>query len=118
MRKVVEQLVDDLTGEEIPAGEGETIRFSIGGSSYEIDLSEKNVKKFNEALKPFIDVARQTGRQSAPAARTRRTSSRSTSRWSAGYGVVREWAQANGIEVSKQGRVADSVMEAYEAAHK
>ena len=36
--KVVSVLFDDVTGEEIVAGRGETLTFALDGVSYEIDL--------------------------------------------------------------------------------
>jgi len=40
----------------------ETVRFGIGGSQYEIDLSAKNATTFRRQLAPFIDHARKAGR--------------------------------------------------------
>ncbi|HEY0249592.1 MAG TPA: Lsr2 family protein [Gryllotalpicola sp.] len=119
MKKVIEQLVDDLTGDVIADGAGETIFFAFDGRSYEIDLSEKNAAEFREALKPYAEAGRRTSALTTPrpVARTRPRGASSASHWSAGYAAVREWAQANGIEVSPRGRVADSVMTAYEEAH-
>jgi hypothetical protein len=119
-RKVIETLVDDISGDEIPKGAGKTIAFSIDGKSYEIDLSDKNAEKFTKALEPYISAARKTSASTAttPARATRaKGGAKATSRWSAGYATVRAWAQENGLEVSEKGRVADSVMQAYEDAH-
>lgn len=120
MRKVVEQLIDDLTGEPIAEGDGKTVAFSFEGKAYEIDLADENVDAFREALAPYIKAARAAS-GSAPARVSRASSGSRSSRstkWSAGYAAVREWAEQNGIAVSPRGRVANSVMEAYEAAHK
>jgi hypothetical protein len=120
MKKVIEQLVDDLNGDVITDGNGETISFAIDGKSYEIDLGEQNAAALREALKPYIAAGRRSSALAGPArqAASRPGKSSSASHWTAGYAVVREWAQANGIEVSPRGRVADSVMKAYEDAHK
>ena len=121
MKKVIEQLVDDISGDVIADGEGETVSFAIDGKSYEIDLGEKNAAKLREALQPYIAAGRRSSALSSPARQAATRASRpgsSASHWSAGYAVVREWAQANGIDVSPRGRVADSVMKAYEDAHK
>lgn len=119
MKKVIEQLVDDISGDVISDNTGETVYFALDGKSYEIDLGEENAAKLRSALEPYIAAGRRTSALQAPA---RQAASRSTkspsSHWSAGYAVVREWAQANGVEVSPRGRVADSVMKAYEDAHK
>jgi hypothetical protein len=119
MKKVIEQLVDDISGEEIRDGAGETVFFAIDGKSYEIDLGAENAGKLRDALQPYIEAARRTSALQAPARQAISRAAKSAgSHWSAGYAAVREWAQANNIEVSPRGRVADSVMKAYEDAHK
>lgn len=119
MKKVIEQLVDDISGDVIGDGAGETVFFALDGKSYEIDLGEKNATKLREALQPYISAGRRTSALQAPARQAAaRISKSAASHWTAGYAVVREWAQANGIDVSPRGRVADSVMKAYEDAHK
>jgi hypothetical protein len=59
--KVVVTLEDDLDGG--PAEE--TVRFGIGGTEYEIDLSKKNARAFRKQLAPFIEHARRASRRSA-----------------------------------------------------
>ncbi len=123
MRKVIEQLVDDISGEPIGAGEGSTLTFALEGSTYEIDLTHENANALRGALEPYITVAR--ARRGGASAGQPRATSRGTGRvratsgpWSAGYATVREWAQSQGITVSERGRVANEVMQAYEDAHK
>ncbi len=65
--KIAVALEDDLDGG--PADE--TVRFAIGGSEYEIDLSKKNARKFRKRLAPFTEHARKAGpRQPRRPART------------------------------------------------
>ncbi len=116
MRKVIEQLVDDLTGEPIEDGAGRTVTFAVDGTSYELDLSNENVAGFEKALAPYLDAARPLDAAPARSAAPRRSAAK-PAQWSAGYAAVREWAQSKGIEVSDRGRVANSVMKAYEEAH-
>jgi len=124
MRRIVEQLVDDLSGEPIGEGEGSTVTFGLDGTSYEIDLSAGNAQALREALAPYIAAGRPLRRTAAQGAgRARRGASSGAAaggaaKWSAGYATVREWAQANGIPVSPRGRVADDVMRAFEDAHR
>jgi nucleoid-associated protein Lsr2 len=40
----------------------ETVRFGLGGSEYEIDLSKKHATAFRRQLAPFIEHARKAGR--------------------------------------------------------
>jgi hypothetical protein len=48
-------LIDDLDGSD----GAETIRYTIDGQEYEIDLSEENAKRFRDALREFIEKSRQ-----------------------------------------------------------
>ena len=57
-QRVSVELEDDLDGG--PADE--TLRFGIGGSEYETDLSKKNASKFRRQIAPYIEHARKAGR--------------------------------------------------------
>lgn len=117
-RPVEYDLVDDLDGKPLPE-DTKTTKFTLGGTRYEIDLSAANAKKLDKALtdvRKFVEVARPTG--AAPGRRRGRNSSRtSTSEASKDLGKVREWARANGHEVSDRGRIAQDIQDAYDAAH-
>jgi len=103
--RIAVTLEDDLDGS--PADE--TLRFGIGGSDYEIDLSKENARKFRDGLAPFVEHARQAGRgQHRRPART--SSARQRSR------DIRAWAKAHGIPVSDRGRIPAGVAEQYEIA--
>ncbi len=106
-QKVTVALEDDLDGG--PADE--TVRFGLGGTDYEIDLSAKNARTLRKQLTPFIEHARKVSR--GPARRTARTSAgRQRS------GEVRAWAKDHGLAVSERGRIPASVIEQYQAAVK
>ena len=104
-QKITVALEDDIDGG--PADE--TVRFGLGGTEYEIDLSTKNATAFRRRLAPFIEHARKAGR--APRRRPGRTaSSRERS------ADIRAWAKDQGITVSDRGRIPASVAEQYDAA--
>ena len=65
--QVTKTVIDDIDGSEAT----ETVRFTIGGRSYEIDLGAKNVAKLDNLLTPY--KVRGTGGR-PPAQRTRRAS--------------------------------------------
>jgi hypothetical protein len=103
---VTELLVDDLDGSTADR----TVNFTWDGTSYEIELSRKNAVAFDKAMKPYVDAARRLR-----GGRSRRGSnSRSGKR---DLGAIRDWAAKNGFEVSARGRIASSVIDAYEAAN-
>lgn len=112
-RKQITQYIDDLDGTVLEAGEGKTIRFSLEGRSYDIDLSEPNAQKLRDALAPFIEVATPV---SAVAKSDRSRAQRGATRKS-DLAAIRSWANQNGYKVSDRGRVPAAVVEAYDAAH-
>ena len=104
-QKITVALEDDLDGG--PADE--TVRFGLGGTGYQIDLSKKNAAAFRRKIAPFIEHARRAGR--GPRRRPGRTaSSRERS------ADIRAWAKDQGITVSDRGRISASVAEQYDAA--
>lgn len=104
------KVVDDLDGSVATR----TIKFSIDGAHYEIDLSDKNADKFREAFAPYIANGRRV---------TSRKSSRKTVSASAGRAQrqkaaeIRKWATEKGYTVSTRGRLGPTIIAAYEAAH-
>jgi Lsr2 len=56
-KTVIVKLTDDIDGGDA----NETVRFSLDGRSYEIDVSETNAAKLRTALQPFIENGRITG---------------------------------------------------------
>lgn len=113
-QKVIIQLVDDLDGSQLGQGEGETVQFALEGKQYEIDLSNENVQRLRDALKEFIDAARTPSRNQGSGRRS--ASSSRTSQRRDDLAEVREWARRNGHQVSDRGRVAQPILDAYDAA--
>ncbi len=111
-QRVQISLTDDLLGDDTPADE--TVSFGIDGATYEIDLSADDAAALREALAAFVAAGRKT---SGAAKRPGRRSAR-TATGAASANDIREWARANGMEVSDRGRVRDEVKAAYEAAHR
>ena len=114
-RKVQVILSDDLD-ENVPADE--TVSFSLDGTNYEIDLSEKNASEMRDVLGKYVSAARKVssrGTRASGAGRSRATGGGGRmDREQAG--AIRDWARKNGHAVSDRGRIPASVVEAYEAA--
>jgi len=102
-RRTIVALEDDLDGG--PADE--TVRFGVGGSEYEIDLSEKNAAKLRKQLAPFVDHARRASGQAHRPVRTAASRRRSRD--------IRAWARDQGIELSERGRIPAGIAAQYEA---
>ena len=116
-RKVQVILSDDLD-ENLPADE--TVSFSLDGTSYEIDLAEKNAQEMRDVFSRYVSAARKVGRGGRSSSggtgtgRGRGTGGRMDREQA---GAIREWARKNGHAVSDRGRIPGSVVDAYEAAH-
>ena len=109
-KKTTVVLVDDIDGVEIDDGKGETVFFALDGVSYEIDLSDSNARKLRDALQPFLDAGRRTGRGTRSAL-TQGRSPRSSSKED--LGQVREWLRAHGHQVSDRGRIPGALLDEY-----
>jgi hypothetical protein len=106
-KQVVTKLLDDLDG----GAAHETVRFGLDGRMYEIDLSSKNAKKLRSDLAVFVEHGSRVSARSAGAA----------SRVSGGPPAVdrqqsraiREWALANGYEISLRGRIKQELVDEF-----
>ena len=107
-QKVQVLLTDDLDGSDAE----QTVKFGWLGAQYEIDLNEKNYTAFEKAIGKYVAVARKTG----GGARARGTGKRAASA-PTDLAAVRNWARANGYEVSDRGRVSSTILQAYQAAN-
>ena len=110
-KTIIEQITDDLDG----SANAKTVTFSFEGSDYSIDLNAKNRNSLEKALKPYIDRASQQSRRGTRLSRRSRATAGSTKR--SDLALVREWARANGHNVSDRGRVSAVIQEAFDAAH-
>lgn len=102
--------IDDIDGADL----GETVNttsFAFEGKEYSIDLGDDNAEAFRQTMAPYIEAGHRVPGGKAKAARktTGKTSSADTK-------AVREWARANGYDVSDRGRIPADVMDAYAAA--
>lgn len=104
-------LVDDLDG----GSASETVTFALDGVSYEIDLSEKNAKALRDDLAKWTGHARRAG--SSGGRRAGRRSSGGGAGRRTDLASVREWARANGHQVSDRGRISADIQAAYDKAH-
>ena len=106
-QRIVVQFVDDLDGTPLADGAGGTVSFGLDGTSYEVDLSRANADKLRAALAEYVAVARKVGSGRGGAKRgTARSSNVDTA-------AIREWARSQGLQVSERGRVAATIVEAY-----
>ncbi|KAA1428301.1 histone-like nucleoid-structuring protein Lsr2 [Nocardioides antri] len=101
-------LVDDIDGSDAT----ETVAFGLDGTSYEIDLNEKNATKLRDALAAYVGHARKVSSSG------RRTRSKATAAaGGASAAEVRAWARDNGFTVPDRGRIPADVRSAFDSAN-
>ena len=102
-------LIDDLTGEEAQ----ETVKLTLDGAHYEIDLTAEHAAELREKLSPYTSAGRRLRGGSSGRSARRETSPRSDD-----SRKIREWAIANGYQPSARGRISREIREAYSSAQK
>ncbi|USQ75330.1 Lsr2 family protein [Ornithinimicrobium cryptoxanthini] len=104
-------LVSDLTGQEL-GQDGQTVRFGFLGVDYDIDLSQEEADEFANTIQKYTDAGRRVGgrRQSGSA----KTAPRDPSQTKA----IKTWLDGQGIDYPKRGRLAQDLIDQWEAAHK
>jgi hypothetical protein len=125
-QQVKVRFVDDLDGSDA-AG---TVSFGLDGRAYEIDLSDENASRLRESLASFVAAARNSGGSATRTRRGQKTARKTGApAVTAGSGpraqpldreqtaAIRAWARQNGHQVSDRGRIAKSVVDAFQAAH-
>lgn len=113
------ELVDDIDGS---TRDVQTVMFSYDGLNYEIELSAKNRNVFEKLMAPYVTHGRvsvaawvKSQRKNAgkPKGKTRAAKDVVVA---IDTNAVRAWAAENGFEVSSRGRIASTVLQAYQAA--
>ena len=107
-QKVQTLFIDDL---DASAAEG-TVRFSLDGTDYEIDLNSDHAQALRDALARYISAARRAG----SGARRPVRSGRKAPANAVNTTEIREWAKAQGIEVKDRGRVPAELVVKFKAA--
>lgn len=130
----------DVCGAEIPESDADNAsrKVSWGGADYMVDVCSTHQGELTETLdklKGFVDAGRRnvaSRRRRAAAAGTTTTatataapgsprgrSGRATGSTGSGrsdLGAIRAWAQANGYQLGDRGRIAATIVAAYDAA--
>jgi hypothetical protein len=118
-QRTVVQLVDDVDGTQITDREGgESVTFGLDGATYEIDLTRENARRLRQAVQVYIANGRRVGGGLGRPARSGGVGTGpATRRDPEQTKAIKDWARANGHRVADRGRFAQSVLDAYEAAH-
>ncbi|MEJ3742150.1 Lsr2 family protein [Actinomycetes bacterium KLBMP 9797] len=110
-KQIIHKLVDDLDGGDAD----ETVKFSLDGVQYEIDLSKKNADKLREVMSPYLTAGSKIGRGGVVvggrAARGRGGAAADREQNKA----IRAWAKKEGKEISDRGRIPQEIVDEYHA---
>jgi hypothetical protein len=107
-QKTVVTFEDDLDGSEAES----TVSFALNSVQYEIDLSKKNADKLAKAFAPYLEGGRKVSASSSSSRRPMAAAPKKHDQ-----SAAREWARAQGMEVSSRGRIPAGILAKYEAAH-
>jgi hypothetical protein len=117
-RQTIVQLTDDYSGEALPEDTA-PVSLSMGGTTYNLYLSEKSHGALLEALSPFIEGADEvsgTARGTSGRAKPVDADKKNARAWAIESGF--EYAGADGKQktLGIKGRIPTSVIEAWRAA--
>lgn len=89
-------------------GADETLQFSLGNTTYEVDVCAKHAQQIRDGLEPFAAHGRKVGgttrRPPRPGADRQQTA------------AIRSWAKDRGLHINERGRIPANVVKEYEAA--
>jgi hypothetical protein len=109
-------LEDDIDGGEA----AESIEFGVDGVVYEIDLSNKNAEALRDAFQRWIEAGRRTGGRTRPGGGARSNGSqprqKSAITVDERHAIQRFAVRAGLTPPAERGRIARSVVEAWEAS--
>lgn len=110
-RRTIVETFDDIDGTALEDG-GETISFAVDGVEYTIDLNKKNARDFLKKIDYYVEHATRVGGRKRRAGSARPADSNSPI-----PKEIREWAVEEGFEVPARGRLPQSLVDEYVAAH-
>ncbi|HSH58242.1 MAG TPA: Lsr2 family protein, partial [Acidimicrobiales bacterium] len=114
---------------DLHEGESEavdTVKFGLDGYDYEIDLCAEHSEQVHQELGDLINFARRAGGARRGRSTSARQKAQRTPRANSATGAaadrerlqaIREWARSQGYDVKSRGRIPQTIVEEYEAAH-
>lgn len=104
--KTITTLVDDVDGTEA----AETLSFALDGTTYEIDLSNKNADALRATVATWASKAREIGKQRGARRNIKAVGDTRNA-------LIRAWAAGEDIQVPARGRIPNEVQRQYDAVH-
>jgi hypothetical protein len=110
MRRIIQQLIDDLDG----SSADETVSFGLDGRDYTIDLSTKNAYVLRTALDLYVEHGQRVSTRIGGRSAARPSVVAATSKIVRDErDQVRRWAQEQGLSVAPRGRISQSILDRY-----
>jgi nucleoid-associated protein Lsr2 len=109
-RTVQIHLLDDIDG----TSADETVKFSLDGTLYEIDLNAEHSEQFRKTIARYIVAGRRSSLGIVTGTRTGRRALGAVHFDRAQNQAIRQWAKRSGIEINDRGRIPASVVERFE----
>jgi hypothetical protein len=103
--QVIVTTTDDIDG----TTNAKTVKFGLDDKQYSIDLNPEHEAQLRAALALYIGHAKVVTTKQPAARRGTRSTSRSIE--------VREWARRQGMDIPQRGRISQTIIDAYNAAH-
>lgn len=111
-KETVTRLIDDIDGTDAVS----TIQFTWSAVAYEIDLSEKNRREFEQALAKYVAAAHRVSGSARRLPASKALTRKADSAPKLNLEELRAWAKDNGHKVADRGRIPAAVVEAFHAA--
>jgi hypothetical protein len=111
MKRTVHVLIDDIDGSE----GAESIKFSLDGADYTIDLSAANAAALREALRPYSEVAKRALRGLSVPRRLHTGNLTPLSARRMENAAIREWGRTKGLTIADRGRIPQTVVNQFRA---
>lgn len=112
--------IDDLDGTNLTPDQVRTVVWTWCGVEYVLDVSGENLGRIEGGEVPLATVlkasARIRGRRRAGVSGSQSKVRIRVPRQRHDVARIRQWAAANGYDVSPRGRLSNQIIEAYEAA--
>jgi hypothetical protein len=103
-RTVQVHLLDDIDGSTA----SETVKFSLDGTLYEIDLNATHSDQLRKTVAKYIVAGRRASHGVITGARTRPAAGPNQNQ------AIREWARRAGHDINSRGRIPASLVEQFQ----
>jgi hypothetical protein len=109
---VAQRVEIEITCDRVAPGHGgevESLDMTLGGTEYQIDLCVKHRKPYSDLLEMITEDGRRVAARDRPPAVRKQLGPANRN------AEIRAWAKEQGIDVSARGRIAEDLVQKYDA---